>query len=372
MAKRNGDYNKAAEIEYGKIPELEEKLKQLNEQWERMQEEGTLLKNSVDEEAIAKIVSRWTQIPVTKMLQSEKEKILHVEEVLAEDVVGQEQAIKAVARAIKRNKAGLSEPNRPIGSFLFLGPTGVGKTQTAKTLAKFLFDTEKSLIRIDMSEYMEKHAVSRLVGAPPGYVGYEEGGQLTEAVRRKPYSVILFDEIEKAHPDVFNVLLQVLDDGRLTDNKGVTVDFRNTIIILTSNIASDKIMEFKDPEDREKAVKDELKMYFKPEFLNRLDDIIIFNPLDQAAITKIVDILFRAIQEKLKERDIKVTLTDAAKALIAAAGFDPVYGARPLKRALYELVEDRLAELILEDRVKEGDSVVFDAQNDEIVVRINP
>ena len=370
-AKRSGDYNKAAEIEYGKIPQLEEQLKQLNEQWERMQEEGTLLKNSVDEEAIAKIVSRWTQIPVTKMLQSEKEKILHVEDVLAEDVVGQDQAIKAVARAIKRNKAGLSEQNRPIGSFLFLGPTGVGKTQTAKTLAKFLFDTEKSLIRIDMSEYMEKHAVSRLVGAPPGYVGYEEGGQLTEAVRRKPYSVILFDEIEKAHPDVFNILLQVLDDGRLTDNKGVTVDFRNTIIILTSNIASDKIMEFKDPEDREKAVKDDLKMYFKPEFLNRLDDIIIFNPLDQAAITKIVDILFRSIQEKLKERDIKVTLTDAAKALVAQAGFDPVYGARPLKRALYELVEDKLAELILEDKVKEGDSVVFDAENDEIVVRIN-
>lgn len=371
LAKRNGDYNKAAEIEYGKIPELEQKLKQLNEQWERMQNEGTLLKNSVDEEAIAKIVSRWTQIPVTKMLQSEKEKILHVEDVLAQDVVGQEAAIKAVARAIKRNKAGLSEQNRPIGSFLFLGPTGVGKTQTAKTLAKFLFDTEKSLIRIDMSEYMEKHAVSRLVGAPPGYVGYEEGGQLTEAVRRKPYSVILFDEIEKAHPDVFNVLLQVLDDGRLTDNKGVTVDFRNTIIILTSNIASDKIMEFKDPEDREKAVKDELKMYFKPEFLNRLDDIVIFNPLDQTAITQIVDILFRNIQAKLEERDIKVSLTDSAKELIARAGFDPVYGARPLKRALYELVEDRLAELILEDKVKEGDSVIFDAQNDEIVVHIN-
>ncbi|MCF6201533.1 MAG: AAA family ATPase, partial [Hydrogenimonas sp.] len=240
-----------------------------------------------------------------------------------------------------------------------------------KTLAKFLFDTEKSLIRIDMSEYMEKHAVSRLVGAPPGYVGYEDGGQLTEAVRRKPYSVILFDEIEKAHPDVFNVLLQVLDDGRLTDNKGVTVDFRNTIIILTSNIASDKIMEFRDPEDREKAVKDELKMYFKPEFLNRLDDIIIFNPLDKGAITKIVDILFRSIQSKLEEKDIEVSLTEAAKERIAEAGFDPVYGARPLKRALYELVEDKLAELILQERVKEGDRVVFDAQNGEITVKIN-
>ena len=370
-AKRSGDYNKAAEIEYGKIPQLEEQLAQLNEQWERMQEEGTLLKNSVDEEAIAKIVSRWTQIPVTKMLQSEKEKILHVEEVLAEDVVGQEQAIRAVARAIKRNKAGLSEANRPIGSFLFLGPTGVGKTQTAKTLAKFLFDTEKSLIRIDMSEYMEKHAVSRLVGAPPGYVGYEEGGQLTEAVRRKPYSVILFDEIEKAHPDVFNTLLQVLDDGRLTDNKGVTVDFKNTIIIMTSNIASDKIMEFNDPEDRRKAVNDELKRAFKPEFLNRLDDIVIFNPLDKAAITQIVDILFRSIEAKLRERDVTVTLTPAAKAYIAEAGFDPVYGARPLKRALYEVVEDRLAELILEDKVTEGSHVTFDTQNDEVVVRID-
>jgi len=291
---------------------------------------------------------------VNKMLQSEKEKILHIEDVLKEEVVGQEEALKAVARAIKRNKAGLSDVNRPIGSFMFLGPTGVGKTQVAKTLAKFLFDSEKALIRIDMSEYMEKHAASRLVGAPPGYVGYEEGGQLTEAVRRKPYSVVLFDEIEKAHPDVFNTLLQVLDDGRLTDNKGVTVDFKNTIIIMTSNIASDKIMEFNDPEDRRKAVNDELKRAFKPEFLNRLDDIVIFNPLDLDAITRIVDILFRSIEQKLRERDITVTLTPAAKAYIAEAGFDPVYGARPLKRALYEVVEDRLAELILEDK---GDKI---------------
>ncbi len=370
-AKREGDYNKAAEIEYGQIPELERKLKELNEQWEKMQEAGTLLKNAVDEEMIANIVSKWTGIPVAKMLQSEKEKILHVEDELRKEVVGQDQAIKAVARAIKRNKAGLSDQNRPIGSFMFLGPTGVGKTQTAKTLAKFLFDTEKALIRIDMSEYMEKHAVSRLVGAPPGYVGYEEGGQLTEAVRRKPYSVILFDEIEKAHPDVFNILLQVLDDGRLTDNKGVTVDFRNTIIIMTSNIASDKIMEFRDPVDREAAVKDELKKYFKPEFLNRLDDIIIFNPLTQEAIVEIVDIMFRGIQEKLKERDIKVELTQKAKELVAKAGFDPVYGARPLKRALYDLVEDNLAELILEDKIQDGDSVKFDAEGDTVVIYVN-
>jgi ATP-dependent Clp protease ATP-binding subunit ClpB len=305
------------------------------------------------------------------MLQGEKEKILAIESILKEEVVGQSEALKAVARAIKRNKAGLSDINRPIGSFMFLGPTGVGKTQVAKTLAKFLFDSEKSLIRIDMSEYMEKHSASRLVGAPPGYVGYDEGGQLTEAVRRKPYSVVLFDEIEKAHPDVFNTLLQVLDDGRLTDNKGVTVDFKNTIIIMTSNIASDKIMEFNDPEDRRTAVNEELKRSFKPEFLNRLDDIVIFNPLDLEAITSIVDILFKSIQAKLAERDIEITLTPSAKAYIAEAGFDPVYGARPLKRALYEVVEDRLAELILEDKVVEGSNVAFDVQDGEIKVNIS-
>ena len=370
-AKRGGDFNKAAEIEYGQIPAEEEKLQALKDKWDTMVEEGTLLKNSVDEEMIATIVSRWTGIPVNKMMQSEKDKILHIQDVLKEEVVGQEEALTAVARAIKRNKAGLSDINRPIGSFMFLGPTGVGKTQVAKTLAKFLFDSEKSLIRIDMSEYMEKHAASRLVGAPPGYVGYEEGGQLTEAVRRKPYSVVLFDEIEKAHPDVFNTLLQVLDDGRLTDNKGVTVDFKNTIIIMTSNIASDKIMEFKDPEDRRKAVNDELKRHFKPEFLNRLDDIVIFNPLDLEAITSIVDILFKSIQDKLEERDITIALSPAAKAYIAEAGFDPVYGARPLKRALYEVVEDRLAELILEGKVEEGSKVLFDVQNGDIVVAID-
>ncbi len=369
--KREGDYNKAAEIEYGQIPAEQAKLKTLEEKWIQMMSEGTLLKNSVDEEMIASIVSRWTGISVSKMLQGEKEKILAIESILKEEVVGQEEALKAVARAIKRNKAGLSDINRPIGSFMFLGPTGVGKTQVAKTLAKFLFDSEKSLIRIDMSEYMEKHAASRLVGAPPGYVGYEEGGQLTEAVRRKPYSVVLFDEIEKAHPDVFNTLLQVLDDGRLTDNKGVTIDFKNTIIIMTSNIASDKIMTITDKEERRAAVNDELKRNFKPEFLNRLDDQVIFNPLDLDAITSIVDILFKSIQSKLAERDITIKLTDSAKAYIAEAGFDPVYGARPLKRALYEVVEDRLAELILEDKVVEGSNVDFDVQNGEIVVHIS-
>ncbi|WP_292663099.1 AAA family ATPase [Nitratifractor sp.] len=370
-AKRAADFNKAAEIEYGEIPALEKELEELNAKWNEMQKRGTLLKNAVDEEMIAEIVSKWTGIPVTKMLQSEREKVLHIEDHLREEVVGQDEALRAVARAIKRNKAGLSDTNRPIGSFLFLGPTGVGKTQTAKALAKFLFDSEKALIRIDMTEYMEKHSVSRLVGAAPGYVGYEEGGQLTEAVRRKPYSVVLFDEVEKAHPDVFNILLQVLDDGRLTDNKGVTVDFKNTIIILTSNIASDKIMEFKDPVDREKAVRDELKHYFRPEFINRLDDLIIFNPLGEEQIVKIVDVLFKGIEKKLEERDIKVVLTPAAKALVAKAGFDPVYGARPLKRALAEIVEDRLAEMILEGQVKEGDTVTFDAQGDQIVTRVS-
>jgi len=370
LAKRNSDFNKAAEIEYGKIPELIKKEKELNEQWNKMQESGTLLKNSVDEEMIAKIVSKWTGIPVTKMLQSEKEKVLHIEDELKKEVKGQDTALKAVSRAIKRNKAGLSSETKPIGSFMFLGPTGVGKTQTAKTLAKFLFDSEKSLIRFDMSEYMEKHAVSRLVGAPPGYVGYDEGGQLTEAVRRHPYSVLLFDEIEKAHPDVFNILLQVLDDGRLTDNKGVTIDFKNTIIILTSNIASGKIMEFEDPKDREKAVMDELKLHFKPEFLNRLDDIVIFNPLGLEQIKEIVGIMFIDLKNRLKERSIDINLTDNAKVLLAKAGFDPTYGARPLKRTIYEFVEDKIAEMILEDKIHDGDTINVDEQNREIVITV--
>ncbi|MGZ5208007.1 MAG: ATP-dependent Clp protease ATP-binding subunit [Sulfuricurvum sp.] len=370
FAKQNADFNKAAEIEYGQIPKLFEEEKELQEKWKVMQSEVTLLKNSVDEASIAGIVSRWTKIPVNKMLQSEKDKIMHIEDELNRDVVGQEKATHAVARAIKRNKAGLSDKSRPIGSFLFLGPTGVGKTQTAKTLAKFLFDSSESMIRIDMSEYMEKHAVSRLVGAPPGYVGFEEGGQLTEAVRRKPYSVILFDEVEKAHPDVFNVLLQVLDDGRLTDNKGVVVDFTNTIIVLTSNIASDKIMAHHGESGLEEMVLGDLKLHFKPEFLNRLDDVIVFNPLGEAQILSIVDLFFADIVAKVEERDITLTLTESAKHFIASAGFDPVYGARPLKRALYEIVEDRLADLILSGEVVEGSSVSFDAVGNEITVHV--
>jgi len=366
VAKSNSGFNRAAEIEYGEIPALLQEEKKVNENWEKLQSEGTLLKNSVDEDAIASIVSRWTQIPVSKMLQSEQTKILHVEEELNKDVIGQKKATHAVARAIKRNKAGLSNTSSPIGSFLFLGPTGVGKTQTAKTLAKFLFDNADALIRIDMSEYMEKHAVSRLVGAAPGYVGYEEGGQLTEAVRRKPYSVVLFDEVEKAHPDVFNMLLQVLDDGRLTDNKGVTVDFSNTIIILTSNIASDKIINNPQSEALNAMVMAELRLAFKPEFLNRLDDIVIFNALGQEQIAGIVDIFFADIAKKVQQRDIELTLSPEAKAYVAEAGFDPVYGARPLKRALYEIVEDRLADLILEGTVKEGSKVAFILKNGEI------
>ncbi|GAB6074725.1 ATP-dependent Clp protease ATP-binding subunit [Nautilia lithotrophica] len=371
IAKREGNFQKAAEIEYGKVVELTKKLEELEKKWEVMLKEGTLLKNAVDEEAVADVVSKWTGIPVNKMLQSELEKILHIEDELKKWVVGQDEAIKAVARAIKRNKAGLGDPNRPIGSFMFLGPTGVGKTETAKTLARFLFDDEKAMIRFDMSEYMDKISVSKLIGAAPGYVGYEEGGQLTEAVRRRPYSVILFDEIEKAHPDVFNILLQVLDDGRLTDNKGVTVDFKNTIIILTSNIASDIIMEIKDPEARKEAVWAELKRRMKPEFLNRLDDVVVFNPLGKEQVKEIVDILLRKITKRLAEREIELTLTDRVKEVIAEVGFDPIFGARPLKRALAEIIEDRLAELILEGKVKEGDRVEFDADDNNIIIRVN-
>ena len=367
FAKQNGEFNKAAEIDYGAIPECEKKIKDLETKWDKMSAEGTLLKNSVTEESVAEIVSKWSKIPVKKMLTTDRERILNMESELQKSVVGQDEALNAISRAIKRNKAGLSAGNRPIGSFLFLGPTGVGKTQSAKSLANFLFDSEKSLVRIDMSEYMEKHAVSRLVGAPPGYVGYEEGGILTEVVRRKPYCVVLFDEIEKAHADVFNILLQVLDDGRLTDNKGVVVDFCNTIIILTSNIASDKIMELHDKAERENAVNDELKKYFKPEFLNRIDDIVIFNPLGTAQIAQIVDIMFENIAKIAEQKNIHITLTQSAKELIAEIGFDAVFGARPLKRALQEQIEDKLSEMILRDEVSEDSRVEFDAKDGKIV-----
>lgn len=368
IAKRNGDLQKAAEIEYGKIADAKKHKYELEEKWESMKKEGVLLKNQVDEELVAEILSKWTGISVKKMLTSEKEKYLRIEEHLRESVVGQDDALHALARAVKRNKAGLNEGQRPIGSFLFLGPTGVGKTQSAKALAKFLFDDEKALIRFDMSEYMEKHSVSRLLGAPPGYVGYDEGGQLTEAVRRRPYSVILFDEVEKAHKDVFNILLGILDDGRATDNKGVTVDFKNTIIILTSNIASNFIMELKG-EERDAAVKNELKNYFKPEFLNRLDDTIIFNPLNEQGLISIVEIMFKELEKTLHNRGIKAILSEEAKKFIAKAGFDIVYGARPLRRALYELVEDKIADMILKDELESGDEITIDSDGEKIIIK---
>ena len=367
QAKRNNAYEKAAEIEYGKIPEANTKIKELEAKWEEMKKGGVLLKNEVDEDMVAGILSKWTGIPAGKMLTNEKERYLNIEKHLKDSVIGQDEALHALSRAIKRNKAGLSSQNRPIGSFLFLGPTGVGKTESAKALAKFLFDDEKAMIRFDMSEYMEKHAVSRLLGAPPGYVGFEEGGQLTEAVRRKPYSVILFDEVEKAHKDVFNILLGILDDGRATDSKGVTVDFKNTIIILTSNIGSSAIMDLNGKE-RDDAIKLALKEYFKPEFLNRLDDCVIFNPLGQDELSKIVKIMFKELESKLLARGIKSELSSEAINLISQAGFDPVYGARPLRRALYELVEDLVADMILKDEIISGDSIKIDAKDNQIIV----
>ncbi|HEF9207429.1 TPA: AAA family ATPase [Campylobacter coli] len=367
FAKNKGEFQKAAELEYGKIPECEKEVANLEEKWKKMSENGVLLKNQVDEDLVAGILSKWTGISVQKMLTSEKQKFLEVEKHLKESVIGQDKALSALARAIKRNKAGLNADNKPIGSFLFLGPTGVGKTQSAKALAKFLFDDEKAMIRFDMSEFMEKHSVSRLLGAPPGYVGHEEGGELTEAVRRKPYSVLLFDEVEKAHKDVFNVLLGILDDGRATDSKGVTVDFKNTIIILTSNIASSAIMNLSGKE-QEDAVKNELKNFFKPEFLNRLDDIITFNPLGKDEAYEIVKLLFKDLQKSLENKGIKASLSENAALLIAKDGFDPDFGARPLRRAIYDLIEDKLSDMILADKLNENDEIVIDAKNDEIVI----
>ncbi|ECQ7085451.1 AAA domain-containing protein [Campylobacter jejuni] len=368
LAKARGEFQKAAELGYGKIPSLEKEVEILEDKWKKMSENGVLLKNQVDEDLVAGILSKWTGISVQKMLTSEKQKFLEVEKHLKESVIGQDKALSALARAIKRNKAGLNADNKPIGSFLFLGPTGVGKTQSAKALAKFLFDDEKAMIRFDMSEFMEKHSVSRLLGAPPGYIGHEEGGELTEAVRRKPYSVLLFDEVEKAHKDVFNVLLGILDDGRATDSKGVTVDFKNTIIILTSNIASSAIMNLSGKE-QEDAVKNELKIFFKPEFLNRLDDIITFNPLGKDEAYEIVKLLFKDLQMSLENKGIKASLSENAALLIAKDGFDPDFGARPLRRAIYDLIEDKLSDMILADELHENDSIIIDAKDDEIIIK---
>ncbi len=368
---RLGDLNKVAEILYGEIPKLEKELEEEQKKLEEFQKEGkSMLKEEVDAEDIAAIISKWTGIPVSKLMQGEREKLIHLEEELGKRVVGQEKAIIAVANAVRRARAGLQAPNRPIGSFIFLGPTGVGKTELAKALAEFLFDTEHAMIRIDMSEFMEKHSVARLIGAPPGYVGYEEGGYLTEAVRRKPYSVVLFDEIEKAHPDVFNILLQILDDGRLTDGKGRTVDFRNTIIIMTSNVGSSLIIESTNAAEMEARVMEALRAQFRPEFLNRVDDIIIFHALSKEHLAKIVEIQVGYLAARLKENGYDLEITDKAREWLAEVGYDPNYGARPLKRAIQRYIEDPLALEILEGVFKEGDKIIVDLdENNHVIFR---
>ena len=366
IAQRNYDLNKAAELQYGRLPELK---KQLEEEEERVaKEDRSMVRESVTEDEIAKIISRWTGIPVAKLTESERNKTLHLDKILHERVVGQDEAVELVTESIIRSKAGIKDPSKPIGSFLFLGPTGVGKTELAKALAESLFDNEQNIVRIDMSEYMEKHSVARLIGAPPGYVGYEEGGQLTEAVRRKPYSVVLFDEIEKAHPDVFNILLQVLDDGRITDSKGKTVDFKNTILIMTSNIGSSYLLEGIDEDgnikpEAQDMVMNDLKNHFRPEFLNRLDETIMFKPLTKANITNIIDLLVKDLNRRLADKELSVELTSAAKNYVADHGYEPMYGARPLKRYLQKSVETLAARLILSDGVDAEDTILIGGIN---------
>ncbi len=376
QAERQYDLNKMAELQYGVLPRLEKELEEQRMKLESLDYDKRLLKEEVTEEEIAQVVSRWTGIPVARLMESEREKLLRLEDIMHERVIGQDEAIKAVVNAVIRARAGLKDPRRPIGSFLFLGPTGVGKTEVARTLANVLFDTEDNMVRIDMSEYMEKFSVSRLIGAPPGYVGYDEGGQLTEAVRRKPYSVVLFDEIEKAHPDVFNILLQLLDDGRLTDSQGHTVDFKNTVIIMTSNIGGPILMEgLKDRGDIDQntrsQVMSELKRYFRPEFLNRIDEIVLFKPLRKEEVNRIVDLRFNEIKERVRERGIELKLTQAAKELIADRSFDPVYGARPIKRFMEHTIETELGWRIVAGELHSGCSVTIDAQNGQLVFRID-
>lgn len=378
-AEREGDYAKVAEIRYSKVQQKEAENAQIQEQLKAMQGEKALIKEEVDAEDIADVVSRWTGIPVNKMVQSEKEKLLHLEEELHERVIGQEEAIRAIADAVRRSRAGLNDPRRPIGSFIFLGTTGVGKTELAKALAEYLFDDENMMTRIDMSEYQEKHAVSRLVGAPPGYVGYDEGGQLTEAVRRKPYSVVLFDEIEKAHPDVFNILLQVLDDGRLTDNKGRMVNFKNTIIIMTSNMGSSVIRENfskMTPENKDEVIEktkqevlDMLKQTIRPEFLNRIDETIMFTPLNRQEIEEIVGLQVKSVKRMLEANGITLEVTPAALSLLADEGYDPEFGARPVKRVIHRLVLNRLSKDILAQTVDRSRPIIIDVANDELVFR---
>ncbi len=365
-ARRAGDLERMSEIQYGKIPELEARLEQAVA---GEGHENQLLQSEVTEAAIAEVVSRWTGIPVAKMLEGERDKLLKIEEALHQRVIGQDQAVSAVANAIRRSRAGLSGHERPVGSFLFLGPTGVGKTELCKALAEFLFDTDDSMVRIDMSEFMEQHSVARLIGAPPGYVGYEEGGYLTEAVRRRPYSVILLDEVEKAHRDVFNILLQVLDDGRLTDGHGRTVDFRNTIIIMTSNLGSDRVQELagEDYDTMRDAVMEVVRGHFRPEFINRVDDAVVFHALGHEHIRRIVDIQSQQLRERLAEREIGLELSDEALDWLGDTGFDPVYGARPLKRAIQQYLENGLAEKILGGEFGPGDTVVVKLDDDKLL-----
>ena len=370
-AQRALDYNRAAQLQYGTLVELEKELREQEARLAELQKDGALLKEEVGEEDVAEVVAKWTGIPVSRLLEGEIQKLVHMEERLRTRVVGQDEAIRAVSNAIRRARAGLQDPNRPLGSFLFLGPTGVGKTELARALAEFLFDDEDAMVRIDMSEYQERHTVSRLIGAPPGYVGYEEGGQLTEAVRRRPYSVVLFDETEKAHPEVFNVLLQVLDDGRLTDGQGRTVDFKNTVVIMTSNVGSPYLQDLRKGQEEEvrRRVLEALRAQFRPEFLNRIDEILIFNPLGPEEIRQIVEIQMRRVQERLRERKLELQWTEAARRHLAEVGFDPAYGARPLKRAIQREVLDPLALKVLEGEFREGDTVVVDAEAGRIAFR---
>ncbi|MEK7084824.1 MAG: AAA family ATPase [Patescibacteria group bacterium] len=386
IEERKGDLQKVAEIRYGKIPTMEEAIRKEEARLAEIQKGRSILKEEVAEEEIASVVSRWTGIPVSKMLQDEMQKLVHMENDLKKRVVGQEEAIHAIANAIRRSRAGVAEEKRPIGSFIFMGPTGVGKTELAKTLAEFLFNDENALVRVDMSEYMEKHAISKMLGSPPGYVGYEEGGQLTEIIRRKPYAVVLFDEIEKAHPDVFHVMLQILEDGHLTDAKGRKVNFKNTVIIMTSNIASDTIMEMgrkgefgfgeakkATPVRQEKLMKEKvlsaLKEMFKPEFLNRVDEIIIFHPLDQKEIRLIVDLQLARVTERLKEKRIQISVTDTAKEWLGKKGYDPTLGARPLRRLIQTELMDKLAIHILDGKIQDGDTAEVDVEKGEIVIK---
>jgi len=368
-AERAADFEKAARLRYGEAIEIQKQLEQANADLSQVQTSGALLKEEVDEDDVAAIVSKWTGIPVTRLMEGEIQKLIHMETALHSRVVGQDEAVEAVANAVRRSRSGLSDPNRPVGSFIFMGPTGVGKTELARALAEFLFDDEQALVRLDMSEYQERHTVARMLGAPPGYVGYDEGGQLTEAIRRRPYAVVLFDEIEKAHPDVFNVLLQLLDDGRLTDGQGRTVDFRNTVLIMTSNLGSQLIQELSERKpwsDVRDAAMGVLRDHFRPEFLNRVDEVIIFRPLTREQLAGIVDLQVEHLRRRLAERKIGLVLTDAARALLAERGWDPVYGARPLKRTIQKLVQDQLAMRLLQGEFAEGDTVEVDAVDGEL------